>query len=206
MHLEILSDAQKKILSLLARATRDNSSLYLAGGTALSLQLGHRLSVDFDFFAPRLGDPETIFRSLQEAGAEYTVISISYETVYLSIASVQVSFIGYDYPMLDSFTIWEEHRINLASLDDIACMKLSAITSRGSKKDFFDLHHLIVNFRTLEEYLRLFVKKYQARDIGHVVRSLVYFADADNEPDLKMLIHTPWKKVKSDFEAWVKGI
>lgn len=109
----------------------------------------------------------------------------------------------YDYRMLAALTLWQDYCVSLASLDDIACMKLSAITSRGGKKDFFDLHHLIINCRSLAEYLILFREKFQTRDIGHVIRSLVYFEDADNEPSLKMVTRTSWERVKSDFEAWV---
>ena len=89
---------------------------------------------------------------------------------------------------------------------DIACMKLTAIASRGSRKDFIDLHFLIKGFYSLEETLNYYMKKYENRDIGHVVRSLVYFVDADAEPDIRMVKPAAWGDVKSDFEKWVKKI
>jgi hypothetical protein len=195
IHIDILSDAQKKVLPALAKALA-NTDFYLAGGTALALQVGHRQSMDFDWFIPKLG-----VKSLDIA---FEIQSISFETVYLNIDTTQMSFIGYEYPMLQPKVLWTELGVHLAGMNDIACMKLSAIASRGSRKDFFDLHYLIKHFLSLEDYLRLYMKKYKNRDIGHVVRSLVYFADAETEPDIKMIKPLVWQDLKSDFEKWVK--
>ena len=134
------------------------------------------------------------------------VHSISIETVYLEIGPVRMSFIGYDYPMLEKTILWSEIGIRLASLDDVACMKLSAVVSRGTRKDFIDLHFLITQYRPLGEYLNLYRKKYQNRDIGHVIRSLVYFADAEKEHDIKTRTPLLWETVKTDFETWVTGL
>ena len=94
----------------------------------------------------------------------------------------------------------------MAGPDDIACMKISAIAFRRARKDFIDLHYLITHFRTLEEYLRLYQKKYQQQDIGHVIRSLVYFADAEVEPEIRLRRPILWEKLRSDFEKWVVGL
>ena len=203
IHIDILSDAQKKVLPALAKALA-NTDFYLAGGTALALQVGHRQSMDFDWFIPKLGDPEILFNRLKSLDIVFEIQSISFETVYLNIDTTQMSFIGYEYPMLQPKVLWTELGVHLAGMNDIACMKLSAIASRGSRKDFFDLHYLIKHFLSLEDYLRLYMKKYKNRDIGHVVRSLVYFADAETEPDIKMIKPLVWQDLKSDFEKWVK--
>lgn len=202
---DILSDVQKKVLPNLAKALVD-TDFYLAGGTALALQVGHRQSMDFDWFIPKLGDPEILFNRLKSLDVAFEIQSISFETVYLSIDTIQMSFIGYEYPMLQPKVLWNEFGVHLAGMNDIACMKLSAIASRGSRKDFFDLHYLIKHFLSLEDYLRLYMKKYKNRDIGHVVRSLVYFADAETEPDIKMIKPVVWQDIKSDFEKWVKDL
>jgi hypothetical protein len=205
IHDDILSDVQKKVLFHLAKALVD-TDFYMAGGTALALQVGHRQSMDFDWFIPQLGDPEILFNRLQSLDIAFEIQSISFETVYLSIETMQMSFIGYGYPMLQPKVLWPEFAVHLAGMNDIACMKLSAIASRGSRKDFFDLHYLVTHFLRLEEYLRLYMKKYKNRDIGHVVRSLVYFADAEAEPDIKMIKPLAWQDVKSDFEKWVQSL
>ncbi len=205
MHIEILSDAQKRVLASLAQVLA-GTAYYLAGGTALALQLGHRRSIDFDWFIRKLGEPEGLFRLMKALQMDYVVESVSIETVYLTIEGVQNSFIGYDYPMLRNTVPIPDTAIRMASMEDIACMKLSAIASRGSRKDFFDLHHLMTHGCSLDDCLRLYMEKYQNRDIGHVIRSLVYFADADGEPEVKMIRPVDWNHVKKDFEKWVKSL
>jgi hypothetical protein len=96
--------------------------------------------------------------------------------------------------------------VPLASEDDIAAMKLAAVSARGSRKDFIDLWVLITRHRTLEEYLGAFKGKYKRYDVGHVVRSLVYFDDADAEPPLRLLVPVDWTQVKDDFRRWVGGL
>jgi len=205
MHIDILSDVQRGILPLLAKAVVD-TDFYLAGGTALALRIGHRPSMDFDWFIRTLGDPEILFSRLKTFNIDFEIQSVSRETVYLNIQSVQVSFIGYDYPMLQPKVLWPEYGIHFAAMRDIACMKLSAIASRSSRKDFVDLHFLIKNFFLLEDCLKFYTEKYENRDIGHVIRSLVYFADAEIEPEIRMVKPLDWEDLKSDFEQWVKAL
>jgi len=203
-HIDILSDRQKTVLSQLAAALAD-TDFYMAGGTALALQLGHRPSVDFDWFISRLGEPENLLQRLDRFDIDYRVQSVDVETVYLDIKAVQVSFIGYKYPLLQSPIFFDES-IKLAGTDDIACMKLSAIASRGSRKDFIDLHFMISTMRPLDAYLRLYLAKFRNRDMGHVLKSLVYFEDADMEPEVITAKPFDWLKMKTDFENWVKKI
>lgn len=205
MHIEILSDAQRRALALLGEAMA-GSDFYLAGGTALSLQVGHRRSVDLDWFIRKLGEPEALFHRLKSYGIDFQVQSVSLETVYLTVNNTQISFIGYDYPMLQEKVSLPGFGVQMAAIDDIACMKLSAVASRGSRKDFIDLHYLIKHFYPLEDYLRLYMEKYQNRDIGHVVRSLLYFADAEAEPEIRMMTPVIWQDLKKDFEKWAKDL
>ncbi len=205
MHIEILSDPQRRALASLDNPLA-GTDFYLAGGTALSLQVGHRRSVDFDWFIARFEEPEALFQRLKSFKIDFQVQSVSLETAYLTIEGVQISFIGYDYPMLGKKVSLPGFGIQMASIDDIACMKLSAIASRGSRKDFVDLHYLIRNFDPIENYLQLYMKKYQERDIGHVVRSLGYFADAEAEPEIRMIKPVIWEDLKTDFEGWVRDL
>ncbi len=183
-----------------------DTEYYLAGGTALALLLGHRQSMDFDWFIPKLGEQELLLNKLRSSDLEFEILSMSPETVYVLIDGIQVSFFGYDYPMLQQKLYLPEYSLHLAGTDDIACMKLSAIASRGSRKDFVDLHYLIKNFRSLEDYLGLYEKKFKKRDIGHVIRSLVYFSDAQTEPGIKTMEPLAWEDLESDFEEWVLGL
>lgn len=205
LHIDILTEIQKSVLERLARAL-SGTDFYLAGGTALALQIGHRMSADFDWFIPRLGDPEILFQKIKKPGIDYTVVSIDIETVYLNMNNIQISFIGYDYPLLAPKILFPEYDIYLASPDDIACMKLSAIGRRGSRKDFIDMYFLIKRFRPLDDYLRLYMQKFSTRDIGHIVRSLVYFDDAEAEPEIKMVKPVSWENLKADMEKSVKKL
>ena len=78
-------------------------------------------------------------------------------------------------------------------------MKLAAIASRGNRKDFIDLWLLTDRYWPLSDCLDLYRKKFGERDIGHVVRSLTYFDDADNEPPLRLLIDADWEEIKRDL-------
>jgi len=203
--IDVLNEQQKEILPKLADALT-GTDLYLAGGTALALQVGHRPSIDFDWFGDKIGDPEILFRRLRGANLDFIILTSTFETLYLEVETVQVSFIGYSYPMLNPLCQLDEYGIQMAGLDDIACMKLSAVTNRGARKDFIDLHYLVSHHRPLEEYLQLFQKKFQQQDVGHVIRSLAYFEDADQEPEISMFTDIPWIHMKNDFELWVKAV
>ncbi len=78
-------------------------------------------------------------------------------------------------------------------------MKLSAIANRGSRKDFVDLWVLVTRHRSLAEYLAFYREKFEVRDVGHVVRSLIHFDDADRDPPLRLLIDVDWEELKTDF-------
>jgi len=202
VYLDVLNDNQRRLLLLFGKIL-DGTDFYLAGGTALAMQIGHRVSVDLDWFIPVLGDTEHFLNLIKSSINSFYVTSISSETVYLMIDNVQVSFIGYNYPNLQPKVTFNEYGIYLASPDDLTCMKLSAIAGRGAKKDFIDLYFLIKYFKPLKIYLDLYSEKFNTRDVGHVIRSLVYFKDADRHPDVKMLKDLSWNALKRDFEIWV---
>jgi len=110
------------------------------------------------------------------------------------------------YPLLSPVVPWPERGVNLASLDDLACMKLSAIAQRGAKKDFYDVYALCSQHQPLEHLLELYQKKFSVTDIGPVLYGLVYFDDADEEPDPVLLRPIQWSQIKKAFRNWVKVI
>jgi hypothetical protein len=97
-------------------------------------------------------------------------------------------------------------RLGACTAGRVARLKLSAITNRGSRKDFIDFWVLLDRYRSLPDYLDLFKQKFSKRDIGHVVRSLVYFAEADDDPPLKLLEPISWEQVKTDLKAAVSAL
>lgn len=205
MHTEILSERQIEILPGLAKAV-EGMDFYMAGGTGLALQIGHRPSIDFDWFAPKIGNVDNLLGRLTDAELPYSVLSISHETVYIILNEVQVSFIGYSYPLLQPTLLWPDYNFLLAQMADIAAMKLSAITNRGSRKDFIDLFFITRDHLPLEKCLTFFTQKFRQRDIAHVLRSLVYFEDADEEPEVRTHIPVNWPEIKKEFEAQVKRL
>jgi hypothetical protein len=183
------------------------SDFYLAGGTALALLEGHRTSVDLDLFSPSFPDPQGLLDELENAGErEVTNIALGRNALDVDISGVRVSLIRYRYPLLRPVLTPEPNGLPLADRDDLAVMKLSAITNRGSRKDFVDFWWLLDRYRTLPEYLDLFREKFSKRDVGHVVRSLVYFAEADEDPPLRLIASISWERVKADLRAAVSSL
>ena len=179
-------------------ATESLSQFNLVGGTALALYYGHRISVDLDLFSFESFDSEKIKRTLedlaheQNVSVEWNVIEENTLAGYLD--SIKVDLIRYRYPLLETINEWEG--IRLISINDISAMKLSACAQRGSKKDFFDLYELLQDHK-FEQLLESFRAKYPKTDTAHIIRSLVYFEDAESELDPLMIKEYDWNVVKS---------
>lgn len=203
-HLEVLGRAQRRVLAKLGPLA-DARRFYLAGGTGLALQLGHRRSVDFDWFTEgRLIDPLGLARDIQEDDVALRVDQTERGTLHGRVSGVRVSFIEYRYQLLEEPLRLPGAPVALASLEDIACMKLSAVTQRGARKDFVDLHAIGQRLR-LSEMLRLYQKKFSLRDVGPVLVALTYFDDADRERAPPMLQRVEWTAVKATLRRWVEA-
>lgn len=176
----------------------NKKNFYLAGGTALALQLGHRISVDLDFFSQEEIDTKLLIRDLKNAGFELHVQNENLGTLDLLIDDVKVSFLEYKYPLLEDFVKFE--KLNVASVLDIACMKVTAISSRGSRKDFYDIWMILEKY-SLTEIFKAIEKKYEGVDYStmHLLKSLTYFDDAKDDPEPVLLVDADWNKVKEDI-------
>ena len=93
IHVDILNDAQRSVIAHLGKALA-HTDFYLAGGTAAALQLGHRSSLDLDWFIDKLGDPEILFRRLKSCNIAFEIQSVSPETVYVTVNTVEASFMA----------------------------------------------------------------------------------------------------------------
>ena len=166
----------------------------LVGGTALALYLGHRKSIDLDFFSHKVSLPE----NYQEIFSEIvTKIEITRESKVINIFKlndIKVDFVTYPYPWLNDPIL--EDGIKLATLNDIAAMKLSAITNRGTKKDFIDRYYLI-NLPGFNKMTELYLKKYSDASLFNLYQSMIYFEDAELDPMPKMFMSLTWNKVKT---------
>jgi len=192
----------KEVLRSVSRTLAD-TDFFLAGGTALALLEGHRISIDLDLFSATFEDPEYLLLTVERAHPTAVATLIAPRTLYLDIDGTSVSLMGYEYPSVAPALRAEPGLLPIASRDDIAAMKLAAIASRGSRKDFVDLWWLATRHRSLSAYLGLFGEKFRSRDVGHVVRALTFFDDAELEPPLRYLADIDWDTVKRDITRWV---
>jgi hypothetical protein len=200
----VVSDQQLEVLRILAPLVPRDA--YLAGGVAIAVRLGHRRSRDLDWFA-RDTDPASLAERVAAAGAR--ILSRAEGTLYLELGGVPARVIRYRYPLLEPTEVLPDlgMGVPVASLDDLASMKLSAIASRGKARDFWDLHEILSRrSQSLADALAAFRRKYTQEDMGHVVRSLVYFADADAEPLPEGLERERWVEIRRDFEQRVLAL
>lgn len=205
-HVESLKKKQRAVLQKLA-AVIHQRGFYLAGGTALAIYFGHRISVDLDWFTSRkMDDTLVLAQALRDSKLDFVTDQTSPGTLHGSISNVRVSFLEYKYPILQAPTYWEETDCSLASLKDLACMKLSAVAQRGARKDFCDVYALGTRQFSLKEMLGFYREKFGIQDVGHVLYGLAYFDDAENERMPKMLWDIKWAEIKKTIQDWVKAL
>lgn len=174
MHWEILDKNRTEILPLLAEF---KDQFYLAGGTALALQLGHRDSIDFDFFLQNEFSNDILFKKIENVFSNYKIVKTQDEKDTLTVKineNIKLSFFTYRYVLVKPLIKTEY--FDLASIEDIACMKLSAIVSRYLLKDYVDIYWILHQIK-LSDLLILNQHKLQNLDINLVLKSLVYFDD-----------------------------
>ncbi|MGH2581925.1 MAG: nucleotidyl transferase AbiEii/AbiGii toxin family protein [Anaerolineales bacterium] len=180
---------------------------YLGGGTALAIYFGHRKSVDLDWFiGTGMGDALQLAQWLRGEGLDFITTQTAPGTLHGTIRGVRMSFLEFRYPLLRPLTKWKSLETSLASLDDLACMKLSAIAQRGQRKDFCDIYMLGTKHRPLAELLKLYQRKFNVGDISPVLYGLAYFDDADGDPMPRMLVNVQWKTIKRTIQDWVKQV
>ncbi len=183
------------------------SDFYLAGGTALAFQIGHRVSHDLDFFSVSnpLGFSERAALTARLQQLNPVVVHRETDTaVYATVMGVEASFIYQHHPLLHPTLRWEN--ISIAGPVDIGLMKLSAIKDRGTRRDFVDIYCLR-DVAPLEMLFDLIPQKYFDRpDFEiHLAHGLRYFEDAENDPrELVMKRAVRWASVKKYCESGAK--
>lgn len=203
-HPEVLGALQKRALHALGPVLCSNG-FYLAGGTAVALWLGHRRSVDFDWFTPhRFEDPLGLARELRNHGASFVTTRAARGTLEGRVGGVRTSLLEFRYPLLKPLVSWPSFRCSVSSLEDLAAMKLSALAQRGHRKDFVDLFFLASGAFSLEDMLECYQRKFAVTDLAHLLTSLTYFKDADRNRMPAMLRPTNWRSIKKAFQRWVR--
>lgn len=203
-HEEVLPPEQRRVLSKIGAWCRDRD-FYLGGGTALAIRLGHRRSLDLDWFSPQERfDSSALAQELRMEGIPIDVRDTGRGSLHGLIDGVQVSFIRFRYPLLGDLVEWPEYRCRMASLEDLACMKLAAAAQRGEKKDFFDIVAICSGPVPFDRALDLYLRKFDIKSIGHVLMSLCYFDDALTDESPELLSEMNWEEVQKTLRAWVK--
>lgn len=201
LHYETV-DARTLDLLKQLQQLEDLEPFLLVGGTSLALQIGHRKSIDLDFFADNKKYPidlEDIPDAIRHLGS-IDVFHKRKSLLQLFLNDVKVDFVSYRYEFIENPLL--EDGLRLASIPDIGAMKLSAITGRGSKKDFIDLYFLL-RIHTLPELFDFYRKKYPDSADFMVYKSLSYFVDADAEEMPEMLQPVEWESVKTTIDEEV---
>lgn len=199
-HEEILLPKIKRALNFLSRQRwLKHSPWYLAGGTALALQVGHRQSVDLDFFTPQSKfNNVVLLRHFKNTDWKTDIDREG--TIYGEIFKTKASFIAYPFFLPQQPPKWYGF-VRLLQPRDLAVMKVVAISQRGRKRDFFDLYWCVHNLEPLLKIIYRLKKQYPsvAHDYHHILKSLVYFTDAENDPAPQILFDATWKEVKKFF-------
>jgi Nucleotidyl transferase AbiEii toxin, Type IV TA system len=203
-HGNVLPPVQREALAALgAPATR--AGFHLAGGTAVAIHLGHRQSIDLDWFTPSaLDEPLALADRLRSEAPDLQTMSVAPGTLHAQIQGVRCSFLSYRYPLLRPLVPWPTFSSELASLEDLAGMKLSAVAQRGARKDFLDIHAIGRHGLRLGKMIELYQEKYGIHDVGHVLAGLSYTDDAEREPMPVILVPIDWNEVKTAIRSWVK--
>jgi len=155
-------------------------SFFLVGGTALSLQIGHRISLDIDLFSQNPFDENKMLSHL-ELEKKWQLDYLDKNTVKGQINGIKVDLITHAYPLVNKLQNTEG--IRLASLEDIAAMKLNAIVGNGTRlKDFIDVAFMSC-YLSLDKMMDAYERKYATRNPFLTLKALLYHQDINfNEP------------------------
>lgn len=205
IHVEVLPEEQRVCLRTVGPAATA-LGFHLAGGTAVALHLGHRRSIDFDWFTGRFPVAAVdVSDSLRHLGVDLETISLAGGTVHGRVAGVRVSFLEFRPPLLEPTVDWPEYGCRLASCPDLAAMKLLAVAQRGTKKDFVDVHALSRSL-PLEAMLDCYCRRFRVTDTARVLAGLSYFDSAETDLMPVMLRPLDWDRIRYDIREMVRRI
>lgn len=203
--LQVLNDRQKQVIAKLNWLKQ--TPFYLAGGTALALQFGHRTSVDLDFYSPDKFDNRRLQQDISKHfGIKATDVEIPENTLEAIVMDVNISFFYYPYKLLDELI--EFPPIKLAGLKDIAAMKIAAVIQRAKQRDFIDLYYLIISLG-LDKVMEATMNKYpwyqENRQL--LFKALTYFDEADADNEVRQITifdkQLQWDEVKQVIQSEV---
>jgi hypothetical protein len=204
MHKECLPSKGWKVLEGVKALIKKHNAI-MAGGTALSLHIGHRVSADLDFFTGPGLNVESVISGLRKTGLPFRIISEGEGFLIADVDGIKVSIFGYDYPFLEKPLMYKG--IPIAGLLDIASMKVIAISQRGTKRDLIDLYFILreVPFHRIAGHM---IKRFGRERVNpvHIGKSLVYFSDAESNPEPSYIKGNgiSWGTVKEFYKRHVR--
>ena len=206
-----MSELDDKILQLLFRLSNLDflNEYYLADGTNLALRYNHRTSIDLDFFIFsdfNLEENNFLYQQLLTEFDSLNNSKVSSVGVFTFIDNIKVDFVIYPYKLIGQ--IDEINNVKLASIIDIAAMKMNAIVGRGSKKDFFDIHFLL-GYLNFSEMIEAYKQKYKIDNLTQLVMSLTFFDDAQDNLKRDNIFEpknhqASWAQIRQDIKAELK--
>ena len=180
----------------------------LVGGTALSLLFGHRKSIDLDFFTDQPLEKDILIPALEDVFGRIIPVNDRSKHIYQCvIQDVKVDFVSVRDPFLNPIQLIDD--IPFADIKDLIALKMNAVKGRGQKKDFWDVARLLKDY-TFRELFQFYHDRYNYDDTFAVIRSVAYFADAENTIEPESLDGMTWEKVKitidKAFDFYYKNI
>ncbi len=196
LHTQTVANATLELLKQIMNDSAFND-FTLVGGTALSLLVGHRISVDLDFFSAKSFDENALVTHLQN-NYSFELDYLSKNTIKGESNGVQLDFISHQYPIVEPPS--EIDTIRIASKGEIAAMKLNAIVGNGSRiKDFIDIAFLAKDL-SLNKMLDFYEQKYKANKII-ALKSLSYFDDVNPKEPIHYIENKEldWLSIKNEI-------
>lgn len=204
LHLSTIETDTFNLLKELFTLDEIRNQFALAGGTSLALQIGHRKSIDLDFFSPQAFSIRDIEIALaSEFHTNYTLVNATKRMLFCYVNSIKCDFVTEPAKLISSFA--ETEKIRLFSIADIAAMKMHTICGRGKKKDFIDVY-VLTKLYGWNQLLQWFEQKYGTDQFYFLWRSISYFTDADEDADIDLLppYNTSWDKIKQYISEYCK--
>lgn len=201
LHLTTIDTETYSILQKIFRIGIIKNGFALAGGTSLAIQIGHRKSIDLDIFSPNdfnVRELEIILTTSADFSFRY--LGSNSRMLFSNVNNIKCDFIQEPANLLEPFIV--EDGINYFSVKDIAAMKLHTICGRGKKKDFFDVYALLQLFGR-EKLIDWFAHKYDEEQLFFLWRSILYFDDAENDPDIEGFppFTMNWREIKEFIKS-----
>lgn len=187
MHTEILSHEQQALLPWVKQFKHE---FYLVGGTAISLYLGHRKSIDFDLFKSKSVVPSKYMKAVRESGFAYSVLFRDTDQIHFLVNGVKVTFFQYPYAIDAKQDV--EGVFRLPTLLDLAAMKAFALGRRSKWKDYVDLYFLLKEHYSIEQISTRAAEVFGEEFSEKLFRAqLCYFEGVDYTEEVDWLIPNP---------------